>query len=67
LSQERTVSATIRDDGVGFDPAQMMPAEGGKSGLGLVQMRERVQSAGGVLTIESEPGHGTTIRAELPL
>jgi len=36
-------------------------------GLGLLGMQERVESVGGRFTIESEPGGGTTIAAEIPL
>jgi len=53
-------SVTIRDDGRGFRPQ-------GKGGLGLIGMHERVESLGGHLTVESEPGKGTTITASLPL
>jgi two-component system sensor histidine kinase DegS len=34
--------------------------------LGLLGMRERVEMVGGRFTIESAPGQGTTIRAEIP-
>jgi signal transduction histidine kinase len=34
--------------------------------LGLLGMRERVEMVGGSLRIESAPGQGTTIRAEIP-
>jgi signal transduction histidine kinase len=53
----------VADDGVGFDPAATQAAA---SGLGLRAMRERVTQLGGHLTIESAPGEGTTIAAELP-
>lgn len=55
----------VCDDGVGFDPATRR-AEGRDSGLGLVGMRERVEALHGSLTIESSPGHGTTLVIELP-
>ena len=35
-------------------------------GLGLMQMRERVESRGGQYRVLSAPGHGTVIEAELP-
>ena len=54
------VSILIRDDGRGFDPADPM------SGFGLPGMRERVELAGGTLTISSLPGQGTTIEAAIP-
>ena len=36
-------------------------------GLGLLGMEERVGRLGGALRIDSEPGRGTTVAAELPL
>ncbi len=49
----------VRDDGEGFDP-------GGPRGLGLIVMRERAQSVGGTLRIESAHGAGTLIDLYLP-
>ena len=46
----------IRDDGRGFDPDAVVPAEDGESGIGLVGMRERLRLLGGRLEIESAPG-----------
>jgi signal transduction histidine kinase len=48
----------VRDDGRGFSP-------GPTSGVGLATMRERVESAGGTLSITSAPGAGTTVTATL--
>lgn len=45
----------IRDDGKGFDPDEY------KSTSGLTRIRERAISINGELTIQSEPGKGTTI------
>ncbi len=52
----------VRDNGQGFDVA----AVAGR-GMGLTSMRERAEQLGGSLTIESGPGRGTAIRAELPV
>jgi signal transduction histidine kinase len=54
---------TIRDDGVGFDPAQGRA----RPGLGLESMRERVALVGGRIEIRSAPGRGTTIEVWAPL
>ena len=54
----------VRDDGVGFDPKS--PAVRSKR-LGLTSMRERTEGLGGSFSVESRPGGGTTIRAEVPL
>lgn len=56
------VALDVRDDGDGFTPAD---ATGG-TGFGLRAMRERVTQLGGELTIESEPGAGTTVSVMLP-
>jgi signal transduction histidine kinase len=47
---------TIEDDGQGFDPAAVPPEH-----LGLAIMRERADSVGAQLTIDSRRGVGTTI------
>ncbi len=52
---------TIEDNGVGFDTTQT------GHGLGLTNMQERLMSIGGRLTVKSEPGIGTTVRAEVEL
>jgi len=57
---------SIRDDGGGFDSSQAHAARGRK-GLGLIAMQERVTAIGGILHIESRPGHGTELSIRLPL
>jgi two-component system, NarL family, sensor kinase len=52
----------VRDDGVGFDPAN--PAT--RRSLGLASMRERVRLVNGKLDIESAPGRGTAITVWVP-
>ncbi len=54
---------SVADDGRGFDPGAV---EGGER-LGLRQMRERIASLGGRLTLLARPGEGTTLRAWIPL
>jgi signal transduction histidine kinase len=54
----------VRDDGVGFEPGARNGWQTG--GFGLTSMRERLESHGGTLTIESAPRAGTTIMARLP-
>ena len=56
-----SVTLTISDDGKGFD-VDLAP----KAGLGLMSMRERVESAGGVLEIHATPGSGTRLRVTVP-
>jgi len=54
----------IEDDGVGFNP-DAHPF--GEKNLGLQGIRERTQLFGGKLTIESQPGQGTSLFIEIPL
>ena len=56
----------IADDGRGFD-VTAPPRDGDGLGLGLHTMRDRVTELGGLLTIGSEPGQGTRVRASFPL
>lgn len=60
------VFVEVRDDGAGFDPEQVSDRVTSAGGLGLKQMRERVEARGGRLTIESRPGSGTLVRAAVP-
>ncbi len=59
-SDRNTVRCTIRDNGVGFDPAAT--DLGGLHGLA-----ERVHAVGGTLEIQSARGQGTTITAVFPV
>ena len=60
-ARDGAVAAVIEDDGQGFDPGSTR-----EEGIGLVGMRERMTLLGGRLEIESRPGSGTTILAEVP-
>lgn len=55
------VALIIRDNGIGFDTSQA------RRGLGLANMQERMMAVGGRLTVESQPGIGTTVLAEVGL
>jgi two-component system, NarL family, sensor histidine kinase UhpB len=56
---------TIRDDGVGFDPAAV--DRRGGMGLGLQGIRGRLSTLGGALVIKSGCGDGTRLIAAIPL
>lgn len=53
------IRVVVADDGRGFNPGRVR-------GMGILGMEERVKRLGGSLTIESKPGQGTTLTAELP-
>jgi signal transduction histidine kinase len=59
-----TLELVVRDDGVGFDARAALNEA---SGLGLHGMQERVALLGGTVEIESRPGHGTVVRARIPV
>jgi signal transduction histidine kinase len=52
----------VHDDGRGFDPATANASHR----LGLASMRERSHAVHGRISVTSTPGHGTTIRMEVP-
>jgi signal transduction histidine kinase len=58
-----SVCLTVRDDGQGFASGQPSPT----GHFGLLDMRERAQSMGSHLRVESEPGRGTRIAVKVPL
>ncbi|WP_329000174.1 histidine kinase [Kribbella sp. NBC_00709] len=56
----RVLDLTVQDDGAGFD------LQAASAGVGLANMRDRVESAGGTLTISTARLRGTLIAARLP-
>jgi signal transduction histidine kinase len=61
VGETNRISFSVDDSGVGFDPARVRP------GAGLVNLADRVDVMGGRLTIDSIPGMGTRIHAEIPV
>lgn len=61
---EGGVALQVTDDGQGFDSEAVHSHP--ERGLGLRSMRERLAAIGGQLQVESRPGHGTQIEAEVP-
>jgi len=59
------IRMVVQDDGKSFEVRGALSAKRNK-GLGLLGMRERVEMVGGRFAVESAPGRGTTIRAEIP-
>jgi signal transduction histidine kinase len=56
----------VRDNGRGFAVPARLEEIGGDH-LGLLGMRERLANLGGTLTLNSAPGAGVCVRAELPV
>ena len=61
--QQGVLVLTVSDNGVGFDPAEVL--EQARSGLGLSSMRERIETLGGLFFIRSS-AQGTSIEIVLP-
>ena len=59
--RDEQIGLTITDDGAGFVPMSVAHA-----GLGLIGIEERVRELGGIVTVQSSPGQGTTIRVTIP-
>lgn len=67
-ADEKTVEAAVSDNGAGFDPDNPeCSAEIDAGGFGLFNIRERLASLGGVLTIDSAPGKGTRAAISVPI
>jgi signal transduction histidine kinase len=64
LAQRRDgrVLVMVEDDGVGFEPKLVRHGDR----LGLLGLHERAEALGGILTVESAAGAGTTIVVEVP-
>ncbi len=64
-NRRKTVLMEIRDNGKSFNVQYVLLAKG-KKHLGVLGMRERVEMIGGIFKIESSPGQGTLVSAEIP-
>jgi signal transduction histidine kinase len=54
----------VVDDGTGFAMTSADPAGGGR---GLANMHDRIDAVGGIVTVDSAPGHGTRVTAGVPV
>jgi len=59
-AREDRLEFEVSDNGRGFDPAQVT------EGSGIPSMTDRLDAAGGTLTIDSAPGRGTTVKGSVP-
>jgi len=57
------IALTIQDDGRGLD----LPANGKPPSLGMIGMRARARSAGGDVTVRSQPDQGVLIEVRVPI
>jgi PAS domain S-box-containing protein len=61
------VRITVRDDGVGFDAAELRRPARGAAGFGLFNIRERLEHLGGEVVVQSSPGQGTRVMLSAPM
>ncbi len=64
-SKDGNVRMLIRDNGIGFDHSELHWTEG-SGNWGILNMTERARRSGGICSIESSVGHGTSVIVELP-
>ncbi len=58
--------AEVQDDGVGFDVSVLERGYDERGSLGMLNMRERAELAGGSWRIQSAPGKGTRVTLRIP-
>ncbi len=63
IQDENAISGTIEDNGKGFD----METEGKKGGIGLMNIKRRIEFLKGEIEWNSAPGNGTCISFSVPL
>ncbi|MBX3325898.1 MAG: PAS domain S-box protein [Nitrospira sp.] len=59
---QNSIRLLIGDNGIGFSPTRKR-----RTGRGLANMEVRAQHVGALFSLESVPGHGTTITVDVPL
>ena len=62
LQREGGIRLVVEDDGCGFDPDGVSPSRG----FGLLSMKERAESLGGILNLNSAPSRGTRVEVAVP-
>lgn len=68
INTGKEIELAVEDDGQGFDYAEVCARiKGLGGGMGLVSMRERAEFSGGMFSIESATGKGTSMRVVWPL
>jgi PAS domain S-box-containing protein len=67
IETARNLHVTIEDNGTGFNPKRTSRSKGGRNGRGMQTMQLRARMLGGILNVQSWPGHGTRITVCLPL
>lgn len=61
---EGTIVLSVADNGIGFDSG-LLKAERPLGGLGLINMKEAIEFAGGTFSVDAQPGKGTRIHVQI--
>lgn len=65
--EDKKLSVTVLDDGIGFDVAEVMNNYEARGSYGMVNLRDRVEVANGNYTLKSAIGGGTELRVRVPV
>jgi len=65
--EDDALALSVADDGRGFDVEATLERAAGGRHLGLLGIRERVESLGGTVDLRSSPAAGTRMRVRVPL
>ena len=65
-ADEESVRVTVEDDGIGFDPAQVMGGYNLDGGFGLFSIEERIKDLNGSMKVEAAPHKGCKVTLSLP-
>jgi PAS domain S-box-containing protein len=66
VPDEETVRATVEDDGIGFDSAQVLDGYSLDGGFGLFSIEERMKDLNGTMKVEAAPHKGCKVTLSLP-
>lgn len=67
LITNKLIRLIVSDNGVGFNVNEILNGRTLNKGIGLANIRERVETFHGIFKIDSEPGSGTMLVVEIPL
>lgn len=65
--QDDELILCIKDDGKGFEVIELTTIDESGRGAGLFSMKERMKLLGGNCLVQSQPGHGATTTARIPI
>ena len=67
MKKDGGMEFTVQDNGIGFDPEETIVRKAPWGGLGLLNIKARIELSGGSFGVESAKGKGTTVRASWPI